>query len=109
MSDSSRPAWIENGNLRLFERVLSYLNIVIVLIGSWGLSTLHNLDTRMGVMEKWMEIEANHSDQMDKLLTETVTKWAEGQIDLAQMTGNLDLIRQRLGQLERVQTVARDQ
>ena len=51
-----------------------------------------------------MELEANHSGQMDQLLTETVTAWAEGQIDIVEINGAMALIRQRMRQLERVRS-----
>ena len=45
-----------------------------------------------------MELEAGHAVKMDQLLTETVTAWAEGQIDIAEINGSMALIRQNFNQ-----------
>ncbi len=80
------------------ERILL---VILVALGGWGLLSVHKLGSRMAVMEKWMELEAHHSSQMDQLLTETVQKWAEGEIDHATLAGEMKLIRQRMGQMQR--------
>lgn len=87
-----------NGSLRFVERLLLW---VVCGLCAWTLQMVHTMDVRLAVMENWMEHTANHSAQMDQLLTETVQKWAEGEIDHANLAGEMKLIRQRMGQMQR--------
>ena len=84
--------------LRLVEQLLSWL---VFGLCAWTLQKVHTMDVRQAVMENWMENEAHHAGKMDELLAQTVQKWAEGEIDHANLAAEMKLIRQRMGQMQR--------
>ena len=87
-----------NGSLRIAERLLLW---IVFCLCAWTLQKVHTMDVRMAVMENWMKNEAHHAGKMDELLAQTVQKWAEGEIDHANLAGEMKLIRQRMGQMQR--------